>query len=526
MPRILWHGLFPPMVLTLGLLLIWRSLPLTTLSAALLSLPWLLLMLLWWQRGLRQANTGTDRTIDVVLVGGPAASDLMQGDASREGLHQRWLWLADPEQLAGWQAGHYRVSGLLLVVNADQPLAAATDPALSAWQRAWQHAQQQLGHPLPAALLVIAAFPAQAGSLQPANPAIAPATDYPAAQQAIAQQGRAMETETWHSSVENRQQAVHNSIALQWLLQHTAAQLLPALLPQQSARGGPALHAIGWMCAGELTGDSPWQQAANQASQLRLRAQQPATPPQALPLPEALLASFPARLSCPPSLQGLAWLLTTAALFFTAFATSSAWNNHLLIQQSEARLRAFQILKPTQEPLRGRAAQTLQVWQNHLNSLATDGIPLRLDLGLYQGHALASISNEALRHYQPPAPKREVVRLDTTALFDSGKAVLKPQAKLALQSVLVWLQANPGKRVLIDGHTDNTGNAASNLQLSLARAEAVRSWLVTATTFPITHFAVQGLGDTQPLDSNDDATGRSKNRRVEITLIEPPGKTR
>ncbi|WP_287877470.1 OmpA family protein [Aquitalea sp.] len=526
MPRILWHWLFPPMVLTLGLLLIWRSLALTTLSAALLSLPWLLLMLVLWQHGLRRANTSTDRTIDVILLGGPAASDLMQGHASREGLHQRWLWLADAEQLASWHAEHYRVCGLLLVVNADQPLSAATDPALSAWQRAWQHAQQQLGHPLPAALLVIAAYPAQAGSLQPSNPAIPPATDYPAAQQAITRQGQAMEAESWHSNIENRQQALQNSIALQWLQQHTAEQFLPILLPQQSARGSPALHAIGWMCAGDLTGDNPWQQAANQASHLRLHSLRPANPPQALPLPEALVASFPARLSCPPSLQRLAWLFTTVALFFTAFATSSAWNNHLLIQQSEARLRAFQMLKPTQEPLRGHAAQTLQAWQEHLNSIATNGIPLRLDIGLYQGHALASISNEALRRYQPPAPKREVVRLDSTALFDSGKAVLKPQAKLALQSVLIWLQANPGKRVLIDGHTDNTGNAASNLQLSQARAEAVRSWLVTATTFPITHFAVQGLGDTQPLDSNDDATGRSKNRRVEITLIEPPGNTR
>ena len=265
-----------------------------------------------------------------------------------------------------------------------------------------------------------------------------------------------------------------------------------------------------------------WQQAATQHSGV----QSPPATARTLSADSTVLTlladCFPPVRTCPPGWRQLASLISSSALLLMAFVCCSAWNNQQLIAQTAERLRAFQSLSPTQEPARGMAAQQLQAWQQHLSTLTADGVPLRLGFGLYQGQHLADIVQRAIQSYHPPQPKPEVVRLDSTALFDSGQSVLKPEAKLALQSVLVWIQANPGKRVLIDGHTDNTGSRAANLRLSLARAEAVRQWLVQASTFPITHFAVQGLADTQPLYGNDDASGRSKNRRVEITLIAPP----
>ncbi|CAE6869293.1 putative lipoprotein YiaD [Paraburkholderia aspalathi] len=81
------------------------------------------------------------------------------------------------------------------------------------------------------------------------------------------------------------------------------------------------------------------------------------------------------------------------------------------------------------------------------------------------------------------------------------------------------IKAHPDKRILVAGYTDNVGNPDSNLKLSVARAGAVRDWLVEISGMPVTRFAIQGYGDTRPIADNDSADGRARNRRVEITLV-------
>jgi outer membrane protein OmpA-like peptidoglycan-associated protein len=62
-----------------------------------------------------------------------------------------------------------------------------------------------------------------------------------------------------------------------------------------------------------------------------------------------------------------------------------------------------------------------------------------------------------------------------------------------------------------------------NLKLSIARAGAVRDWLIEASGLPATQFAIQGYGDTRPIASNETSDGRARNRRVEITLVPDSG---
>ena len=69
------------------------------------------------------------------------------------------------------------------------------------------------------------------------------------------------------------------------------------------------------------------------------------------------------------------------------------------------------------------------------------------------------------------------------------------------------------------GYTDDVGNPNFNLKLSVARAQAVRDWLIDASGIPATQFAIQGYGETRSVASNDTAEGRARNRRVEITLV-------
>ena len=523
MPQLLWYWLYPLTMLTLGLLLIWQAMPVSGAVAMLLSLAWLIGMLALWSH-LRRQSTASDVT-EVILLAGPAAHSLQGEQGWRGTLQPAWHWLDRPQQLAAWHSSGIRVRGVILVINADETdVTPAASARLADWYHAWQLAQEQQGHPLPGAVLILTAHP-QANLQVPQDAAITPCTSYPALQEAIERQMQTVLAHALHAPADHAPMALQQAAVLNSLQQHVSQQLLPVLLPQQAGKRAPAVHAVGWLAhPADLAdaGEPPWQQAATRHSGLHT----PATPAFSGPTDNAQLTvladCFAPIRACPRHWRQLATLLTSCALLLLAFVCCSARNNQQLIAQTTVRLHAFQSLSVSQEPARGKAVQQLQSWQQHLGTLAADGVPLRLGFGLYQGQHLADIVQRAIQSYHPPQPKPEVIRLESTALFDSGQSVLKPEAKLALQSVLVWIQANPGKRVLIDGHTDNTGSRTANLRLSLARAEAVRQWLVTASTFPLTHFAVQGLADTQPLSGNDDASGRSKNRRVEITLIEPP----
>lgn len=76
----------------------------------------------------------------------------------------------------------------------------------------------------------------------------------------------------------------------------------------------------------------------------------------------------------------------------------------------------------------------------------------------------------------------------------------------------------PDLPIKIDGHTDNVGTAADNERLSLNRAEAVKRWLVTSGSVPVSRITTRGFGSTRPVATNGTPEGRQKNRRVEVRL--------
>jgi OOP family OmpA-OmpF porin len=102
--------------------------------------------------------------------------------------------------------------------------------------------------------------------------------------------------------------------------------------------------------------------------------------------------------------------------------------------------------------------------------------------------------------------------------FDFDKATLTPEARRLLDDVAVKLKANPGAKVGIEGHTDAMGSEPYNERLSLARANAVREYLISAGV-PGSQIAdVRGYGESKPIASNDTEEGRAENRRVEIIV--------
>jgi outer membrane protein OmpA-like peptidoglycan-associated protein len=102
--------------------------------------------------------------------------------------------------------------------------------------------------------------------------------------------------------------------------------------------------------------------------------------------------------------------------------------------------------------------------------------------------------------------------------FDNDKATLKPESMGTLNMIVGILKNNPEIRFSVEGHTDNSGNAAHNLTLSQQRAEAVKQQLVSMGV-ETTRLTTKGLGDTKPIADNGSLEGRANNRRVEFVKI-------
>ena len=101
-------------------------------------------------------------------------------------------------------------------------------------------------------------------------------------------------------------------------------------------------------------------------------------------------------------------------------------------------------------------------------------------------------------------------------LFETGKSDLKPESRPVLKEIASTLKKYGDLKILIEGHTDNVGSAASNMTLSDQRAIAVKAALVADFAIDGGRITTKGLGDTKPSVPNATAAGRSQNRRVEI----------
>jgi len=102
-------------------------------------------------------------------------------------------------------------------------------------------------------------------------------------------------------------------------------------------------------------------------------------------------------------------------------------------------------------------------------------------------------------------------------LFDTAKFTLRPGAREKLAKVSGILLAYPGLRIQIEGHTDNVGGDEYNQKLSEQRADSVRDYL-TQQGVSASAVSAVGFGKTRPVTTNDTATGRQQNRRVELVV--------
>ena len=110
-----------------------------------------------------------------------------------------------------------------------------------------------------------------------------------------------------------------------------------------------------------------------------------------------------------------------------------------------------------------------------------------------------------------------VLNMPSNITFDTDRADVKPQFYDTLNSVALVFQEFDQTLIDVVGHTDADGSDDYNYDLSRRRAASVARYL-TAQELDRNRFSVEGRGEQEPIASNSSASGKSQNRRVEITI--------
>jgi outer membrane protein OmpA-like peptidoglycan-associated protein len=113
-----------------------------------------------------------------------------------------------------------------------------------------------------------------------------------------------------------------------------------------------------------------------------------------------------------------------------------------------------------------------------------------------------------------------IVQMKSEILFDSGSAVLKPEAIAQIEKVGDVLAKYSDDRIRVEGHTDSTGTRKANEELSLRRADSVKRILL-GRGVKETQISALGLGEERPIADNKTADGKKQNRRVEVHIDVP-----
>lgn len=118
----------------------------------------------------------------------------------------------------------------------------------------------------------------------------------------------------------------------------------------------------------------------------------------------------------------------------------------------------------------------------------------------------------------PQTNQNQAITLDKI-FFDTGSARLKSTSLPQIEAVAKQLMANGKTKILIRGHSDNTGSAQQNSLLSLSRSSSMKEAL-SQMGVEASRIRIEGVGPLEPIASNDTAEGRKKNRRIELIVIE------
>lgn len=474
------------------------------------------------------------RRLPVILVTGDATADYFpNGETDRIAVTGKGIWIAVPamgelaltaDALSGrWPETAGRIGVMFTLSPERHTTAAALLGYLQTFRQSWADASRTSGYRLPSYLAVNAELGA---------PSVEPQWFWWTEQEDIRLLDNAhTELEAWRHQGEGQQSCQRESLVVmlktlrRWLNENVLEPLSDKRLPVPPWTPG-AVACLNASSGGSAGGEeSLWRSHLGKLTTLALPLAENAS---SFSLPEPLVSNMP--VSCPmaPKKRALCHALTFTALFAAVALCSSAYNNVGLLESLGRDLSAYHRIPMESYDDKLESLKVLKADRALLDKYYREGEPERLGVGLYAGARMIPPLDVAIMAYRPrppPPPPQivveapKVVRLDSMSLFDTGKATLKPDSTKVLVDALINVKAKPGWLILIAGHTDVTGDAERNQALSLARAEAVRDWMIETSDINKTCFAIQGYGATKPIADNATAEGRAANRRVEISLV-------
>jgi NitT/TauT family transport system substrate-binding protein len=136
----------------------------------------------------------------------------------------------------------------------------------------------------------------------------------------------------------------------------------------------------------------------------------------------------------------------------------------------------------------------------------------------------SSTSTEAPIEYKAPAKGATPIATQHRSIyFDTNSANMSVDSRAVVDEIASFMRAYENTVVDIEGNTDSTGSRPLNMQLSRQRADAVKEYLMQKYGYPASRMRTVGNGPDRPIDSNDSAEGRDKNRRTDIKVYPNPG---
>lgn len=192
------------------------------------------------------------------------------------------------------------------------------------------------------------------------------------------------------------------------------------------------------------------------------------------------------------------------------------------ISQGEARRREVQLEARTAEAERARSMaeqRAVQAEQSQREAQASQAVA---EAAIEEANRLADELNAMEGELEAERTERGLVLTLGDVLFDTNGDELKAGADVSVDRLAAFLNENPERRLLIEGHTDARGAEEYNKDLSERRADAVAEALVERG-IPSERLRSVGLGEEYPVASNDTSAGMQQNRRVEIVVSNADG---
>ncbi|MGA2090851.1 MAG: OmpA family protein [Endomicrobiales bacterium] len=235
----------------------------------------------------------------------------------------------------------------------------------------------------------------------------------------------------------------------------------------------------------------------------------------------------------------------TLSVSTNAFTTGAAKNSTCIIEPRASDINGVSHWELTITSPNGRVVKTFSGKGQPPDNITWDGTDDVYNMAVHSGTYLLKLSatdpsnntgvtqpvevkvttptKETIKEVQKEVTVTETARglmvsLTSNVLFDSGQHQLKLDASKSMQAVVKILMAYPENKIMVEGHTDSTGDSAMNQKLSEARAWSVANALI-GSGIAKERITVVGFGKTKPVASNATAKGREANRRVEVIIL-------